>query len=271
MPSPQGDVRLARLGGPESGVRRVVLVVAVFLAIAIAKPWGWASGPDDHRTARASRADAAPSTGVPTVPPLRLAHSVLLTSASILQSGTAPVGGDVACYPSTGWRIATIDGTGVDRLRTWYSLVPGWESGPTDAGIPLVRVFARDLVALGFCAPTTDAQSIAMAGIQGWHIAGGRAVPIDLARLAGSSPRDLGLGSLFGPPPSSIDPLTAPATATGPATSGAASWLAGRYVFLIRAGQADEEDIWFGVDVVRIVDSPAGRVPSPGAPIHASP
>jgi hypothetical protein len=204
---------------------------------------------------------AAPATANRTAAPFRLAHSVLLTSASLLVGGTAPSGGDVACYPSTGWRVTTVDGTGVDRIRTWYDLIPGWGAGPADPGIPLVRVFARDLVALGFCVPTTDGQSIAMAGIQGWRVQGGRAVPIELARLAGSSPRDLALGSLFGAPPSGAG--------TSSNGAGAGAWPDGRFVFLIRAGQADEEDIWFGVDVVRIVDGPGGAVPiEPG---HAAP
>ena len=286
MPSPQGDVRLVRLGGPAPGVRRVVLLVAAFLVLAVAKPWSWASVSDDHRTVRDNPTDAAPSVAFPsaaarTSAPFRLAHSVLLTSASLLEGGTAPASGDVACYPSSGWRVATVDGTGVDRLRTWYNLVPGWGVGPTDPGIPLVRVFARDLVALGFCVPTTDGQSIAMAGIQGWHIEGGRAVPIALARLAGASPRDAALGSLFGSPSSSTGPANGPSTSppsgaanptTSPATAGGAgSWLDGRYVFLIRAGQADEEDIWFGVDVMRIVDARGDAAPKGTPAVQASP
>lgn len=266
MSSPQGDVPLAPLRGPEPGLRKAVLLVVALLAIAVVKPWDRASVSGDHlvpQVAPTVAASVAPDAAARTSAPLRLAHSVLLTSASILRPGTAPAGDDVACYPSAGWRVVTVDGAGADRLRTWYNLVPGWGATATDPGIPVVHVFARDLVALGFCAPTGDGQALATAEVRGWRLDQARAMPIGLARLAASSPRDTALGSLYGSPPSAAAPSTDPGVA--------GTWPDGRYVFLIRAGQADEEDIWFGVDVTRMVDAPAGGAPPSGATVHASP
>jgi hypothetical protein len=125
---PTGPATLVRIGGPDRGPALIVIAIAVFVAVALIKPWPDAAGP------RATFGPAtAPPTAVPSVDPLAAIR--------------------LDCQDPPSWRIFTRERWPGGQLRSWRSLEPlAVASGPLDPALRAVPI-SPEIVALGYCAP----------------------------------------------------------------------------------------------------------------------
>jgi hypothetical protein len=221
-------VRLASAGrGP--GV--IVGLVAVFLAIALIKPWTF-GGVSTRPTPRPT-APAAPAPSADPLAALRL-H----------------------CQEPDGWRVYSSEHWAALTVHSWRTLDPAPAAdGPLDPRIPIVAVVA-EIDGLGYCSPWTTAQRPpADAQVDGWVITdggnrGGHGVVLTLAEPIPLQPIDSSwptvAGNLYAPPDNRFDPMiVAPV-----------DWPGGRYVFAVRAPGYQR---WWGVDV----EPPPIQAPSP--------
>ncbi len=213
-------VRLAPAG---RGTGVLAGLIAVFLAIALVKPWGDGDGARGPRPT--PRVTAAP-TVAPTADPL----------AALRRN----------CQDPPGWRVYSRERWASTTVRSWRTLEPVFgASGPLDPSVPILPLVG-EIDALGYCSPwTAGERPPADAGIDGWRIAlasGGdprsgaepRAESIPLQPFDPTWPSLL--GALYGPPVDRFDPHLGDSV----------GWPAGRYVFAIRAPGYER---WWGVDV----------------------
>jgi len=234
-------VRIASAGrGP--GV--IVGLVAVFLAIALIKPWNFGGGPTRP-------------TPHPTVPPAA-APSADPVEALRLH-----------CQEPDGWRVYGREHWGLQTVQSWRSLDPASAAdGPLDSRIPIVAVVA-EMDGLGYCSPWTTAQRPpADAQVEGWVITAGGRNPdgrggtLTLAEKIPLQPVDSSwpsvAGNLYGPPDNRFDPMiVAPVV-----------WPAGRYVFVVRATGYER---WWAVDVeLPPIEAPSPKIAPGKGPAPAS-
>jgi hypothetical protein len=212
MPPPDGTRPVVvRVPAPRPDTAaRVAVVLAVFLGIAIVKPW--------------------PSTE----PGAAASHAPQLASAEPRPTETiSPVAG--YCNDPVGWRVATVeqllDGT---ALRGWGAVEPVMATGPRDVRIRSFVVSSASVSALGYCAPPYDIPP-PDAQVRIYRLDDRRAPEqVSVVRL-GPNPAS-SLGALFRPPPDAQTPApTAP------------SWATGLYIFEVST--ADGYQRWFGADV----------------------
>jgi hypothetical protein len=218
-----------RLGSGGRGPETVAILIAVFVALALVKPWAWGGNAGSPRpTPRVPAATA----NVPSADPLAdlRAH----------------------CQEPNGWRIYSRERWARMTVRSWKSFAPASAaSGPLDPGIPVIPIGAQ-VDALGYCSPWSDVERPPVGiNVTGWRIGtdlgyGGGPLAVTIAL----HPVDPGwpsvLGALYGPPVNRFDPTIVDT----------AGWPAGRYVFAIRAPGYER---WWGVDVV-----PPGEIVPPG-------
>ena len=208
-------VRLAPRGhGPDV----VVVLIAVFVALAIVKPWD--HGPAAPRPT--PRLTAAP-VAAPSIDPL-----------DVLRAN---------CQEPPGWRIYSRERWAKLVVRSWKTVDPGYgASGPLDPEIPFVPLPAQ-IDALGYCSPWTgDERPPADAVVSAWRITLDRGYGTEpSAEMIRLQPADPGwpseLGALYGPPVNRFDPSAIETL----------GWPGGRYVFAIRAPGFAR---WWGTDVV---------------------
>jgi len=254
--SPGVPPSLVPIGSRGNGPLRGVVIVAVLLALAIAKPWQWtangsgrpidgtagqsgigaASNGAGSGTSGASGAPAAPSAGPGAGTAASSGRSSLpLPGASLIGTKTA----DPACFSTPAWRVTTVVGHVSHTVRTWYETLPAMGPAPGAAAIPFTSVYGNDVWALGFCAPVEPGGLQPVTLVEARRLGSAGTVPIALVRLAAPSPVDPDRGSLYAPPPG---------------TSGArpAAWPAGRIVFHVRSGDLAETDAWFGVEIIAV-------------------
>jgi hypothetical protein len=238
-PDPRTGVAIStRLGGGGRGAGIVAGLIAIFVGVALIKPWPGPSAP--RATPRITVAPATAATPDP-LAELRL-H----------------------CQEPLGWRIYSQELWATMTVRSWRSLRPAYgATGPLDLSIPIVPVGAR-IEGLGYCSPwTPDQRPPDTARVDGWAIvAPGRAAeggnlgtpvatPISLQPLEPGWPSVL--GALYGPPVNRFDPMIVET----------AGWPGGRYVFAIRAPGYER---WWGVDLApQAADPGASPAASPGA------
>jgi hypothetical protein len=189
---------------------RVAVILAVFLGIAIVKPW-----PSTEPRAAAS-------------------HAAQVASAELRPTETiSPVAG--YCNDPVGWRVATVeqllDGT---ALRGWGAVEPVVATGPRDVRIRSFVVSSASVSALGYCAPPYDIPP-PDAQVRIYRLDDRRAPEqVSVVRL-GPNPAS-SLGALYRPPPDAQTPaLTAP------------SWATGLYIFEVSTANGYQR--WFGADV----------------------
>lgn len=229
-------VRLATRGrGPEI----VSVLIAVFVTLALVKPWSDGPGAP-HPTPRVTAAPVQ----VPSIDPL----------AGLRRNCEQPVG----------WRVYSRERWAKLSVRSWKSLDPAHGAGgPLDSGIPVLTLPAQ-IDALGYCSPWTGGERPPSdALVSAWRIRSVRmftaestAEPIRLQAADPGWPSVL--GALYGPPVNRFD-------SNAVETIG---WPGGRYVFAIRAPAFER---WWGVDVVPpLVVAPTPAIAPGGGPAGSS-
>ncbi|HEX5823332.1 MAG TPA: hypothetical protein VFY18_02630 [Candidatus Limnocylindrales bacterium] len=200
-------VNAARRGG----AAWVAFVVAVFIGIAVVKPWP------------AAVREAPPQQADPTIEPAPT---------------EPPSAVRLLCKDPVGWRVGTIEEL-VDGLpfSDWGVIEPVQAGGPGDPRIPFFVVASGSVTALGYCAPPDDAPP-ADARLAIFRLIPGRLPePIRTTRLVPNPPSPL--GGLYRP-----DRGQSRLEGDVPTT---ASWATGIYVFHVHAANGYER--WFGADV----------------------
>ena len=240
-PPPTATVRLARRGRQTGWL---IAVLAVFVVIAVAKPW--AGGP------RPPRPLVQGSFALPTATPAAFPGPPAAAEALQLQ-----------CGEPLGWRVFTHEEFLGRTVRTWRAVEPALAAwGPLDPGVPIIEVGPM-IDALGYCSSWTRAdRPPADVAVSAWRIAGSdrsgeTAVAVPLESLVPEWPTDLGAlfspGAGNGPARGAGVPGGAASGSAGnggDAVSGAGdpSWSLGRYVFAVRANGFER---WWAVNISR--------------------
>lgn len=190
---PHAPTTLVRIAGGDRRPGLIVAIVAIFLAVALIKPWPAAAPrpPADVRT--------PPPTEQPTADPL----------AAIRED----------CQDPPSWRVYSRERWPGGVLRSWRTLEPiAAASGPLDPAIPVVPT-VPDVLALGFCAPWAPPERPPDdAALRIWSLVAGRppassVVPVALTVRRASPTLELPLGALLAPPESTV---ATPSDAAGP-------------------------------------------------------
>lgn len=229
------DLAIARVR-PSRGAPRLPVamwLVAAFVVIAVAKPWG--GGGPAAETLRPEAVAAPDITPTPTED----------RSATGL---AVPV-----CLGTGAWRVATLETWRSRDVRVWRAIEPiDSATGPLDARIPSVPVVADVLSGLGWCAPAFgDAQPLGPARVMAWQVIHGVARSVALRQVQpvnGSTP----IAALYVP-------------ATG-------SWTSGLIVFEYE-DEGSGAIHWFGADVQVAPTASASGLPTadPAATSPAAP
>lgn len=235
--SSRADRDLVRVSGAlhsDPTPRWLVILTLTVVALAIAKPWA-----------------VGDQAGASTGPAPRSPASAAATELASLYPSSPPA--DQACYPVTAWRLYTVEDDGSRTILTWYSLTPlsgagaGSAGRPFDPKIPVVDVFARRLLSVGFCPPIGGGRR-PVVSTQAWQVSAGNqegsALRLVPAAHFAPDPSD---GQLFGPPPALL-------------TAGPVAWPPGHYVFDVRVGPSTADEDWFAVQVESVGQQEPGSV-----------
>ncbi|HEY7131477.1 MAG TPA: hypothetical protein VH440_04455 [Candidatus Limnocylindrales bacterium] len=179
---PPAASTLVRIGGPDRGPGLIVVAIAVFVVIALVKPW------------------PVPSAGGPTFGPA--------TPPPTTQPTVDPLAAiRLDCQDPPSWRIFSRERWPGGVLRSWLSLEPlATATGPLDPAIRAIPI-SPEIVALGYCAPWTgperppdDVRFLAWA--VGVEESDGVARPVATSLELRSASTTLAppLGALIGPP-----------------------------------------------------------------------
>ncbi|HEY6057220.1 MAG TPA: hypothetical protein VIV06_04270, partial [Candidatus Limnocylindrales bacterium] len=121
---PPDRVPTSRIGDHDPRPVWLVLLTAALLVAAVLKPWSWAG-----LAASGAGAGAASPAGLP-------ASGAEAGATADVPSPSSPTADeDPVCVPASGWRLATVEGTGGSEVRTWYSLGPVEATSPLDPDI----------------------------------------------------------------------------------------------------------------------------------------
>ncbi|MBA3779249.1 MAG: hypothetical protein H0X16_08130 [Chloroflexi bacterium] len=223
MNDQRDTVRLEHLGGSGRLLTVGVVLLLSLLLVAVFKPWG--AGGDGYRLTAFSGPSVAPSNAAP--------------------DPAAPATADpraVPCLTRDEWRIVTREQTAGREPRRWIAVKPfegNERDRPTDSDIPVHRVVAGRLLALGYCAPE------AIATLDGgppelrlWFLpaagsgraAARRAMPVE------------GLRPVTVPGQGDAEMYVPPNRERG--------WRIGRYVLAIRPAGSSEPTYWLAVELV---------------------
>jgi hypothetical protein len=238
---PTGTPVTVRLGSGGRGPAAVAVLIGVFVALALVKPWAGGAGAP-HPIPRVPQAPVS----APSADPLADLRS--------------------HCQEPLGWRLYSRERWATMTVRSWKSLDPAFgASGPLDPGIPILPLGAP-VDALGYCSPWTGGERPpADASVSGWRItpetgygATMLADPIALRPVDPGWPSVL--GALYGPPVNRFD-------SNAVETPG---WPGGRYVFAIRAPGFAR---WWGVLIVPppLASPTPAAAPNGGPPASATP
>lgn len=204
----------ARIGSADRGPGLVVVAVAIFLAIALIKPW---PGGGDPRPV--AHPGTPPPTEQPSVDPLAAIR--------------------IDCDQPPGWRIFSRELWAGGILRSWLSMEPLTSaSGPLDPAIPAIPI-SPSIVALGYCAPWEGPdRPPAGVAVHVWGIFDERrgdppvAAPLDLRSFSATLVPPL--GALYLPP-------------MRDSVVSFALWASGVYVFALEAPGYER---WWAVRIV---------------------
>jgi hypothetical protein len=165
---------VSRVAGPPIGARRLLVLAAAFLALALIKPWGFpAASPSATVGTHADGAAASASGGPP--------EAIAPWPTELPEP--SPGADGIACSPA-GWEIVSLDRLGGWTVRTWTPAVPVAASGPLDTAIPIVSLDSPSTLSVGVCGPATTTGTAAgssMLVTAAWRIAGARAIPLRVA------------------------------------------------------------------------------------------
>jgi hypothetical protein len=228
----------ARISGGSARWRLSVAAVAMFLVVALVKPWGATAPPTGSRVPDSSQPERQ------------------LIAAAARDDDLADLRSN--CDEPFGWRVYSREGpiTGMP-FRVWSSVTPATSAtGPTDPALPLVQV-APTIEALGYCAPWRgpDAPPEGVE-VAAWELEPG-ARPVDAPTA-----RPLTLVPVAPARPSQFTGLYHEHDASRPGASHGPdeTWPHGHYVFRV---SADTWARWWAVEVSLPWASPG---PSAAAP-----
>jgi len=143
-------------------------------------------------------------------------------------------------------------------VSSWVPVEPVAATGPRDTTIPIVRIVADRVSALGFCAGMDAGVRRPITTVDAWAVsARGALVPVDLAPLAAWTPPDPDAGRVF-----------LESDGFGSVSGG---WAAGDYVFVVRHGPVATGGDWFGVRIVVSPSAAAAPSPPPVSPAATMP
>lgn len=241
-----GSPQLTRIAGPGRGPGAALLTAAVFLALAILKPWGAIPG---------FETGGSPGTGAARPNPGQSSATSPTPSPSAQDPATEL---ERHCPQPSGWRVFAHERWSSGGVRSWKSVSPARAaSGPLDPTIPVIPVTAQQVPLLGYCAPWRGQdRPPSAATVRVWRLTAGGpdgqvAEPVRLQRVLPAQATIL--GALYAPPSAADAPLI-----RGLRTI--ESWPAGAYVFGMADGQGFQR--WWAVEVViSAVRTPA---PTPG-------
>jgi hypothetical protein len=234
MPPDPQQIPTVKVRQGDRGLTAGAVVAAVFVIVAVLKPWdllGLAPRPDQP---------AAPM--APDRSPPRIASG-----------GSA--GGDHStsdqCYYTSGWRVYTLLPIGSRNVRSWSAVRPVRAQGPDDVRIDMARIVADGVPVLGYCTPARGRERPpGSATTSAWQLTEDRLhQELDLVPIQSANPTGRSTQALYRPP--------------WPAGPGEAPlWLPGRYAFRISDGPEGRYERWFGVEIVSPSVVAAGS-PSP--------
>jgi hypothetical protein len=241
-PDPQ-QIRTVKVRQGDRGLTAAVALVAVFVLVAVLKPWdvlGLAEPGPESRPG-----PVAPDRATPRAAPGALPGQIAAISTQ--------------CYYTSGWRVYSLTPVGSRSVRSWSAVQPIRARGPQDERIEMTRIVADGLPVLGYCAPVTGRESPpASVTTTAWQLLDdGSLRELDLVPIERANPTGRPTQALYRPP-----------LPGGPGE--AAAWQPGRYVFRISDGPAGRYERWFGVEIVppSVI---AGAHPSPRPSPSASP
>lgn len=257
--------RIGPAGGSGRGLRTVIVLVSLALAVAVVKPWDWVAAPASAPGREGAAIPAASPAVAPTPAP----------------SDWTDVGARIACLSGGSWLavVDQVDGATVSRSWTRLDLEPA--AGPTDAAIARTHAYAEAVPRIGFCAPDSGATGAAGVAdtpfrVRAWKLTpaepatGAReAVEIVPPVVSGGTVADR--GAMYGPPSAGTprsraggtrDPESvwaAGASAPGPSRwspgdglPDEVSWPPGTYVFRVGpsgVGPSGSEAAWFAIEL----------------------
>jgi hypothetical protein len=212
----------------------VLVAAAVFLALAVLKPWGAIPGFD---------AGGSPGTGAGGP-----AGQSSAPSPSPLPSAEDPVADlERHCPQPSGWRVFAHERWSGGVVRSWKSLMPApVASGPLDPTIPRVPVTSRQVPLLGYCAPwhgpdrPPDGATVSVWRLTAVGQDGQAAEPVRLQRVLPDQATVL--GALYAPP------SRAGALPPYGGMRAIESWPGGVYVFEIADGESFQR--WWAVEII---------------------
>jgi hypothetical protein len=206
------EVRVTRLRPPDRLPGRAIVIAAILITVAVAKPWG--SPP--VAVPPADRAAVGPAGGPP-------------TTEDVVRGSDDPIAEH--CFEPSGWRVFSHERWARSTIRSWKSVVPASTArGPLDPAIPAVLVATSRVPGLGYCAPVRGVERPPPgARLTVWRIESDGAVwKVPARRLLPVRPTIL--GGLY-----------------APSGRGGGSWAAGRFVFAVRTAGYER---WWAVEVV---------------------
>ena len=234
-------VAVARSTGADRRSLAVALTVVAVIVVAILKPWADAPAP-----APLARLPATPATLATPATAATPATTFVAPAAAARPGGRDPGG---QCGLGEAWRVFTIEVDAGRPVSSWVPVRPVAATGLDAVTVPVVRIVADRVSALGFCAGTDAGVRRPITAVDAWAVpAQGVRVPVDLAPLAAWTPPDPDAGRVF-----------LESDGFGSANGG---WAAGDYIFVVRHGSVATDADWY---TVRIVVSPSE------AATHASP
>jgi hypothetical protein len=228
---PVATTTLVRMDGAGRRTTVLVVAIAVFVAVALVKPW-----PSGTAPGFSLRPGTPPPTESPSADPLAAIR--------------------LDCQDPPGWRIFSREIWSGGVLRSWRSLVP--VAGPTtplNAAIPIVPI-SPEITALGYCAPGPGPERPPdEVALRIWSVGSGATGAADVREVEPASASVTlrpPLGALYAaPPPGGSDPFL---------------WPPGTFVFELAALGYER---WWGVRIPAVQpDEPAsGSAPVPASPV----
>lgn len=132
-----------RLGARSSGPLRVFAALAIFIAVALVKPWGSPTGPraGGFESGRAGTPSARASGGA---------------VAGAAEESVAPApAAATSCLSSDAEQLVVFERWPGNEIRSWIAVPEVSATGPLDPALRPVTVYAAHTVGIGVCAPTT--------------------------------------------------------------------------------------------------------------------
>ena len=262
MDHEQDVVRVETRFGRRRAPSILVGGIAVFLLVALIKPWSFGGdGSAEGRPGAAgpSAATSGPATGGTLTP---------ATSSPPATPSTIPDPNAMACLTDDTEQVVLIERWAGNEVRSWIASADMIVPGPLDARLVPIGIFSSHVIGLGVCAPRAPigAQRPAAALLDVRSIVqtvdGPRAVDLGSPDLMTPRPSGPEPAVLYGPPAAAA-PLQ-PSATTAPSGSPAASagtpaatdawptWPTGSYAIAFRFA-SDGPDVvrWLRVDLIK--------------------